>query len=660
MSSSKESMYGYEGGNTNKTLWDYFAKGDSAENAQCLLCSAVLKLSQRSRKGLVIHLKSKHCIDLKSQSSTSRKDPCNVSQIASQSQVADNCEDLIPKKKAKTIDNFLVKENSMEKMISRMIAKDGFTFNTFCKSIDLRNLFLKSGFKLPTSPNTIRSIVITFANSIKANIINRFTNLQEQNQKFSLTFDEWTSRKNKRYLNINVHYKEKHFNLGLVRIYGSCTAEHCVNIVEERLKSFNLDIKSDIICITTDGASVMRKVGRLMPCYHQLCYAHGIQLAVIDVLYKKNAEQEVSEQMLFNMSDDENDDDEDEEGGLSVTSSVSSVEIVSNYKDLITKVRNAVKIFKKSPTKNDIYLQKYVQEEHGKRFELILDCKTRWNSLLNMLERFYNLKLCISKALIDIESEIHFTDEEWSKINDLKLCLEPIKLGLEVICRRDSTLIIAETTFRFILEKLDKQRTLLSADLAKAFRERIRQRRTDLTGALIYLQNSSKFEHDLKNPIDTTFTMPKKTVIRKEIKSLLERVVSNTRGDNSLNKSDSASNYSEKDQNIQDKQPNLSLQEELEYKLQNDYSEIIESEDLSENIDKILKKEMSVFEGDGTRGKYLRMAYEYLLTVTPTSVEAERAFSAAGYLCNNLRSSLGDETINSLCFLRSYFQSSTN
>lgn len=154
--------------------------------------------------------------------------------------------------------------------------------------------------------------------------------------------------------------------------------------------------------------------------------------------------------------------------------------------------------------------------------------------------------------------------------------------------------------------------------------------------------------------------MPKKTVIRKEIKSLLERVVSNTRGDNSLNKSDSASNYSEKDQNIQDKQPNLSLQEELEYKLQNDYSEIIESEDLSENIDKILKKEMSVFEGDGTRGKYLRMAYEYLLTVTPTSVEAERAFSAAGYLCNNLRSSLGDETINSLCFLRSYFQSSTN
>ena len=106
-------------------------------------------------------------------------------------------------------------------------------------------------------------------------------------------------------------------------------------------------------------------------------------------------------------------------------------------------------------------MQKYVQDEHGKRLELILDCKTRWNSLLNMLERFYNLRLCISKALIDVESEIYFTDEEWSKINDLKLCLEPVKLGLEVMYRRDLTLITAETTFRFILEKLDKQSTLL-------------------------------------------------------------------------------------------------------------------------------------------------------------------------------------------------------
>lgn len=33
------------------TVWTYFEKGKNSENAKCLLCSAVLKLSQRSRKG---------------------------------------------------------------------------------------------------------------------------------------------------------------------------------------------------------------------------------------------------------------------------------------------------------------------------------------------------------------------------------------------------------------------------------------------------------------------------------------------------------------------------------------------------------------------------------------------------------------------------------
>lgn len=207
--------------------------------------------------------------------------------------------------------------------------------------------------------------------------------------------------------------------------------EHCINIVEERLKSFNLDIKDDIIDITTDRASMVAKVGRLMPCYQQLCYAHGIQLLYKKIFGARVIRRNTNTICQFNMSDDEDDDVEDEESGLSVTSSLPSVEVVLNYRDLIAKVRKAVKIFKKSPTKNDIYLQKYVQKEHGKRLELILDCKTRWNSLLNMLERFYNLRLCISKVLIDIGSEIYFTDEEWSKINDLKLCLELVKLGLE-------------------------------------------------------------------------------------------------------------------------------------------------------------------------------------------------------------------------------------
>jgi len=48
-------------------------------------------------------------------------------------------------------------------------------------------------------------------------------------------------------------------------------------------------------------------------------------------------------------------------------------------------------------------------------------------------------------------------------------------------------------------------------------------------------------------------------------------------------------------------------------------------------IAKIIRKELNCFK-QKVRGKYLDLIYKYLLTIRPTSVEAERAFSAAGLL----------------------------
>lgn len=255
--------------------------------------------------------------------------------------------------------------------------------------------------------------------------------------------------------------------------------------------------------------------------------------------------------------------------------------------------------------------------------------------------------------MIDLRSEIRFTETEWFAINDLKNSFEPVKLGVEVLRRRDATLITAEITLRFILEKLDNQSTPLSTKLAAALRRRIKQRRTDLTGILLYLQNPIKFENDLKNPDDITFLLSKKTITRKEIKNLLERVLSNEHGEKILCTSDTASyaNNFKEDQK-QDESRTLSLQEELEMKLQKEYPEVkvMESKVLSKNLENVLKKEMIAFEHNGIKSRYLRMAYEYLLTIPPTSVEAERAFSAAGYIRNDLRTSLGDKSINSLLF----------
>ena len=44
---------------------------------------------------------------------------------------------------------------------------------------------------------------------------------------------------------------------------------------------------TDIVAIITDGARVMKKVGRIINIDQQLCFAHGVQLDVIQVLNKK-------------------------------------------------------------------------------------------------------------------------------------------------------------------------------------------------------------------------------------------------------------------------------------------------------------------------------------------------------------------------------------
>jgi hypothetical protein len=59
----------------------------------------------------------------------------------------------------------------------------------------------------------------------------------------------------------------------------------------------------------------------------------------------------------------------------------------------------------------------------------------RWNS---MLERFDKVENCILKSLIG--SSISFDEEELNMIHNLVTLLEPVKLAVEALCRRDATL----------------------------------------------------------------------------------------------------------------------------------------------------------------------------------------------------------------------------
>ena len=68
-----------------------------------------------------------------------------------------------------------------------------------------------------------------------------------------------------------------------------------------------------------------------------------------------------------------------------------------------------------------------------------------------------------------------------------------------------------------------------------------------------------------------------------------------------------------------------------------------------------IEQDFILYHGTGKRGPCLDRLSQALKTVPPTSVEAERIFSAAGLYVTKLRSSLKDSSIENLLLLRSHF-----
>ena len=83
--------------------------------------------------------------------------------------------------------------------------------------------------------------------------------------------------------------------------------------------------------------------------------------------------------------------------------------------------------------------------------------------------------------------------------------------------------------------------------------------------------------------------------------------------------------------------------------------EEISDPNTSSGLLNIVRKEMAYFKEQNIKRKYLNKPQKYISTVRPTSAESDRTFSAAGLIGTRYRSSLNDEILNIMYFLRAYF-----
>lgn len=647
----------------NKTnIWSYYIRhGTGKDSAKCIECKKVLQTKGGSTSGLHSHLKTQHNINLlkkevpvlaeaKSSVSLSKVSKVNQSAKAGPGGVITN----------------YFKQNvdeSFPAVLSRLVAKDGLPFEKICTSYDLRNLLISKGHVVPKSPSTVSAIVMKFGNDARNEIKIEIVSRTREGARFSLTLDEWTSIRNHRFMNINVHTVNKFWNLGLARMEGYFPADKCLDLVGKKLHEFGLNL-TNIVAITTDGAAVMKKLGGLVDAEHQLCLAHGLQLAVVKVLYNQflSEPESCAEEPSNEDSDECEDNDEDDmqfTDGL-IISNDSSKEIDENIMicdhiyPVIHKIRNIVKMFRRSPKNND-YLQKHTRDEFKKEIALILDTKTRWNSLLAMVERFYLLKTCVRKSFIDLGVDISFSENEVKLIEGIISSLLPIKLAVEALCSSNSTLLSADASIKFMLDELSNQNTRLSEDLKSEILFRLKERRSNYSDALQFLHNPDEWKKSNLNGNEyDLFNRTSKACVIRLLVSLIERL-------DIHNNAAAVVDLSESDESEEDLivPSTLSMKERLALAIKQKTETVVVDKKTvplnTTNLTKVIRRELVFFEENKKRGNYLERAYQYILTIKPTSVESERAFSAAGQICTKIRSRLNDKSVDNLCFLRAYF-----
>ena len=341
-------------------------------------------------------------------------------------------------------------------------------------------------------------------------------------------------------------------------------------------------------------------------------------MAVTEFKHGEEEEEEVIEDIeLFHVIED--------------TSNIDSSIQHENIGPIITKIRKIVVIFRRSPTKNDI-LQKYVKDEFKKELTLILDTKTRWSSLLIMLERIYEIKNCVRKSLIDIKSDIDLSENDLNIVSHIITALQPIKVAVEALCSSDTNLYVADLTLKFMLDELSNQNNFLSNELKQDLIFQINERRTVYSDIYSYLHEPGTTSNNENNygVFDTT----SKVAMEKTMVEIIQQFLKN---DPETTEAEVLEVY-ETESIIESTVPSvattssqaMSMKERLnlviEKKMKTIAHEEISDPKTSSGLLNIVRKEMAYFKEQNIKGKYLNKLQKYISTVRPTSVDSERAF----------------------------------
>ena len=101
-------------------------------------------------------------------------------------------------------------EKSLPATLARLTDLDGILLKVVCRSSDICAGPIATRLKsFPTNVNTVRKMVVDYSKNIRNFLITEIAGKKKLEfgigERFSLSFDEWTSLSNRCYTNINLH-----------------------------------------------------------------------------------------------------------------------------------------------------------------------------------------------------------------------------------------------------------------------------------------------------------------------------------------------------------------------------------------------------------------------------------------------------------------------
>ena len=178
-------------------------------------------------------------------------------------------------------------KDPQDKVYARMAAKHGISFHVLAHREDIKRGLEAQGYKPYNSRTSVSNAIKRYAKEVKCDIKELLKKRKTEDIRFSITTDEWTNNQNAGFGNFNVHMPDRDWVcIGTARIVGSFDAKGAEKKLREKCEDFGLALETDVVGTVTDGVSLMKAMGKNLPTLHVICMAHGLHLAVTDVLYK--------------------------------------------------------------------------------------------------------------------------------------------------------------------------------------------------------------------------------------------------------------------------------------------------------------------------------------------------------------------------------------